>query len=181
MILFFRLLLSLFFTGLLFYSIAYMHVDRIDVADLMKKPTHFYKLYRFKRTQKIQKHVKKKIEKKIREKKLAKQVSSKAVEEERLFCISQLEEQVEILTPVIPKYPDIARKAGIECKVLLSLIIDEKGKVIHKEVVFCSQPGLGGEANALRAVNRLFFKPVYQDGKAVKVNRFYPFQFVLVE
>ena len=85
------------------------------------------------------------------------------------------------MAPVIPKYPEIARKAGIQAEVLIELIIDEAGRVIHTKVIKVSEKGYGFEDSAIDAIKRLRFKPVEQNGRPIKVKVIYPIHFVLVE
>ena len=65
------------------------------------------------------------------------------------------------------KYPEMARKAGIEGRVFVKFIINEKGRVIDPVVV----RGIGGGCDeaALEAVNKARFEPGMQRGRAVKV------------
>lgn len=65
------------------------------------------------------------------------------------------------------RYPDQAREAGIEGKVLVMFIIDQNGKVSDATV----QRGIGGgcDQEALRVVRSMpQWKPAKKDGRAVK-------------
>jgi protein TonB len=75
------------------------------------------------------------------------------------------------------KYPDIARKAGIEGRVILQFIVDEKGNVIDPQVV----RGIGGgcDEQAIEAVKKVTFKPGMQRGRPVKVRFSLPIVFKL--
>ena len=101
--------------------------------------------------------------------------------EEKVVDMSDLEEDVAIIEQVVPKYPEIARRAGVESRLLLEVIIDEKGCVQYAEVIFIDNKGYGFEKSAIAAVMKLRFKPVIVDGQAVKVKIIYPIDFVLVE
>lgn len=75
------------------------------------------------------------------------------------------------------RYPEIARRAGIEGRVVLRFVVDEEGKVVNPEVV----KGLGGgcDAEALRALQQATFRPGRVDGKPVRVQMTLPFTFKL--
>ncbi len=75
------------------------------------------------------------------------------------------------------RYPVIAKKAGIEGRVMLQFIIDEQGRVSESKVV----RGIGGgcEEEALRAFQTMRFRPGKQRGKPVKVKMSLPVTFRL--
>lgn len=75
------------------------------------------------------------------------------------------------------RYPEIARKAGIEGSVFIQFVVDEKGNVIDPVVT----RGIGGGCNeaALEAVRKAKFKPGMQRGKPVKVQYNLPIRFRL--
>jgi len=75
------------------------------------------------------------------------------------------------------RYPEIARKAGIEGRVFVQFVVDEKGNVISPVVT----RGIGGGCDeaALEAVRKAKFKPGKQRGKPVKVQYSLPVTFRL--
>lgn len=75
------------------------------------------------------------------------------------------------------KYPEIARQAGIEGRVVVRFIINEEGQVINPEVV----RGIGGGCDeaAVRAVQQVEFTPGRQRGRAVRVRYSLPIVFRL--
>jgi len=75
------------------------------------------------------------------------------------------------------EYPEMARKAGIEGRVFVQFVVDEKGNVNDPKVV----RGIGGgcDKEALRAVRSVKFKPGLQRGKPVKVQFSLPVVFQL--
>jgi len=75
------------------------------------------------------------------------------------------------------KYPEIARKAGVEGRVILQFIVDENGDVTEPAVV--RGIGAGCDEEALRVVREAKFKPGKQRGKAVKVKMSLPITFKL--
>jgi protein TonB len=74
-------------------------------------------------------------------------------------------------------YPEIARKAGIEGRVFLEFIVDERGRVVNPRVV----RGIGGGCDeaALAAIQKARFKPGMQRGRPVKVKYSLPIVFKL--
>ncbi len=75
------------------------------------------------------------------------------------------------------EYPEMARKAGIEGRVIVQFIVNEQGKVENPRVV----RGIGGGADeeALRCVKQSEFKPGRQRGKPVRVQYSLPVIFRL--
>ena len=74
-------------------------------------------------------------------------------------------------------YPEVARKAGIEGRVIVQFIVDENGNVVNPKVV----RGIGGgcDKEALRVVRTAQFQPGMQRGKPVKVRYTLPIVFKL--
>ena len=75
-----------------------------------------------------------------------------------------------------PKYPDLARRAGIEGRVTVMVTIDETGNVIDAKVLR-SVPML--DESAIAAAKKCTFKPAKQRDKFVKVKMSIPFDFRL--
>lgn len=78
------------------------------------------------------------------------------------------EEAPELRRIVKPEYPEIARKAGVEGKVILTIIVDEQGNVVQADVMIAEPPGIFEQA-AIDAVMQYKFKPARQRDKAIKV------------
>ena len=70
---------------------------------------------------------------------------------------------------VRPEYPEIARTARCEGKVVLQAIIGRDGTVTDIEVLSCSQPLLGFEDAAIEAVRLWRYEPALADGRPVDV------------
>lgn len=66
------------------------------------------------------------------------------------------------------KYPASAKKKGIKGYVVLSLLIDERGRVDQVQVLESSPPGVFDDA-ALQGINAWRFEPAKYEGKKVKV------------
>ena len=75
------------------------------------------------------------------------------------------------------KYPEDARKQGLEGRVFIKAYIDETGKVAHKEII----RGIGGSCDkeALNALNKISFIPGKHNGKNVKTQVVIPILFKL--
>jgi TonB family protein len=74
-------------------------------------------------------------------------------------------------------YPEIAKRAGIEGKVIVKAYIDEEGNVIGTEIL----KGIGTGLNeaAVSAIEKSKFTPGIKDGKPVKVQVVIPILFKL--
>ncbi|PAU94373.1 energy transducer TonB [Aliifodinibius salipaludis] len=74
-------------------------------------------------------------------------------------------------------YPDMARKAGIEGRVIIQFIVNEKGQVEDPKVI----RGIGGgcDKEALRVVKQAEFEPGRQRGNPVRVQYSLPITFRL--
>ncbi len=70
------------------------------------------------------------------------------------------------------RYPVIAKRAGLEGRVILQFIVDEQGRVSESKVV----RGIGGgcDEEALRVLQTVRFRPSTQRGKPVKVKMSLP-------
>ncbi len=84
----------------------------------------------------------------------------------------------EIVTYVVPVYPRMARERGIEGRVLLMVVVDEKGKVEDAVQVLDSVPML--DQAAIDAVHRWSFTPGRDAaGNPVRVKLQVPVRFTL--
>jgi protein TonB len=68
----------------------------------------------------------------------------------------------------MPEYPKVARRKGLEATVVLKVIIDEHGRVVHVKVVEGDEPFLGA---VLAVVKNWKYKPALVDGRASAVYR----------
>lgn len=75
------------------------------------------------------------------------------------------------------RYPEIARKAGIEGRVVLQFVVDERGNVVNPVVI----RGIGGGCDeaAIEAIKGVRFTPGMQRGRPVKVQFQLPIVFRL--
>lgn len=101
-------------------------------------------------------------------------------EEPEIFVIvEQMPELIGGLSAIQKKitYPEIAKKAGVEGRVIVQFVVDESGNVADPQVV--RGIGAGCDEEAIRAVQQAQFKPGMQRGKAVKVKMSLPITFKL--
>jgi TonB family protein len=75
------------------------------------------------------------------------------------------------------RYPDIAKRAGIEGRVFVKALIDETGSVVGTSII--RGIGAGCDQAAMEAVMQSKFKPGRQKGKPVKVQVTIPILFKL--
>lgn len=75
------------------------------------------------------------------------------------------------------RYPEMARRAGIEGRVYVQFIVNERGEVENPQVI----RGIGGgcDEEAIRAVRQAKFKPGMQRGRPVRVQYSLPIVFRL--
>lgn len=67
------------------------------------------------------------------------------------------------------QYPDMARKAGVEARVIVAVLVDTDGKSIKTRILKSTVEKLGFEEEAVRALMRMKWKPAYQRDLPVKV------------
>ncbi|PIQ62279.1 MAG: energy transducer TonB [Bacteroidetes bacterium CG12_big_fil_rev_8_21_14_0_65_60_17] len=75
------------------------------------------------------------------------------------------------------RYPEIAKKAGVEGRVFLQFVVDEQGNVVNPVVT--RGIGAGCDEEAIRAIQSAKFTPGMQRGKPVKVKMSLPITFKL--
>lgn len=107
-----------------------------------------------------------------------KQEEKNTQEEDEIFIVvEQMPELIGGMKTIYTKitYPDIARLAGIEGRVMVNFIIDENGNTINHKIL----RGIGGgcDEEALRVSKLIKFKPGRQRGVPVKVNYTLPITF----
>lgn len=107
------------------------------------------------------------------------QEQKKEDEEDFFVAVEQMPELKGGLAALQQKinYPEMARKAGIEGRVIIQFIVTEEGNVENPRVI----RGIGGgcDDEALRVVKQAKFTPGRQRGKAVRVQYSLPIVFRL--
>ena len=72
------------------------------------------------------------------------------------------------MTPIRPKYPEIAQEAGIEGVVVVQAFIDEKGRV-KETLILKGVPNTGLDEAAMQAIRETRFRPAKQRERSVGV------------
>jgi TonB family C-terminal domain len=96
-----------------------------------------------------------------------------------VFEVYEVDEPPQPVVQVQPEYPEVARKAGLEGRVIVAAVVDENGNVIHASI-HSSTNSIFNEA-ALEAAKKMKFKPARQKDIAVKVKVLIPFVFRLTK
>ena len=100
-------------------------------------------------------------------------------EKEIFVVVEQMPELIGGIASVMKEieYPEMALRAGIEGRVVVQFVIDEKGNVVNPEVI----RGIGGgcDEEAVRAIKKAKFIPGLQRGVPVKVRYSIPITFSL--
>mgnify|MGYP001369775149 FL=1 len=72
------------------------------------------------------------------------------------------------MSPIRPRYPEIAQEAGIEGVVVVQAFIDEKGRV-KETLILKGVPNTGLDEAAMEAIRKTRFRPAKQRERAVGV------------
>ncbi len=78
-------------------------------------------------------------------------------------------------------YPSIARKAGIEAKVVVGVLIDERGNCVKTQILSSTNSVMGFHEAAQKAVLAVKWSPAKQRDRSVKVWVLIPIRFLLKE
>lgn len=99
-------------------------------------------------------------------------------EDEEIVEFWHVEKQPALVKVVEPLFPEIARKAGIEGKVFLHLLVGKDGRV--EQVKFIKGPPVFRDA-AMTAAKQYLFTPAMQNDRPVKVWMALPIDFRFTE
>lgn len=112
-------------------------------------------------------------------KKIDKRPITRSDENDYFVVVEEMPELIGGLSSIQSRiqYPETAKKAGIEGRVIVQFIVNEQGDVTNPEII----RGIGGgcDEEALSAVRQATFKPGKQDGEPVRVQFSLPVQFKL--
>jgi len=101
-------------------------------------------------------------------------------EEEKIYIVAEKNPEIigglEALTSKL-YYSEIAKRTGVEGKVVVTIIVDKEGNVVDAQIVKSLHSDL--DQIAVKAVTELKFYPGIQNGKPVKVQVSIPIQFKL--
>jgi protein TonB len=96
-----------------------------------------------------------------------------------VFELYDVDEPPQPLVQVQPEYPEEARKAGLEGRVIVMAVVDENGNVIEASIHKSDNPIFNDAA--LEAAKKMKFKPARQKDIPVKVKVLIPFMFKLTK
>lgn len=96
---------------------------------------------------------------------------------EEVYEFFKVEIKPQVIKSVPPEYPEYAKKAGIEGRVVISAVVDEEGNVVDAQIV-SSTNSIFNEP-ALKAAYQFKFSPAMMKDKKVKVRVLIPFNFVI--
>jgi protein TonB len=96
-----------------------------------------------------------------------------------VFEVYEVDEPPQPVVQVQPEYPEVARKAGLEGRVIVAAVVDENGNVIQASIHSSTNPIFNDAA--LEAAKKMKFKPARQKDIAVKVKVLIPFVFRLTK
>ena len=89
--------------------------------------------------------------------------------------VAQVSSLPQPLEPIVPAFPEAARKAGVEGSVIIQVDIDEAGLV--KQVAVVQGLGYGCDESALNAIRGARFSPARVGDQPVPVRVRIPFRF----
>jgi protein TonB len=96
-----------------------------------------------------------------------------------VFEVYEVDEPPQPVVQVQPEYPEVARKAGLEGRVIVAAVVDENGNVVQASIHSSTNPIFNDAA--LEAAKKMKFKPARQKDIAVKVKVLIPFVFKLTK
>lgn len=100
-----------------------------------------------------------------------------AVREGDVIAIGELDRGPELTAPVRPVYPPIALRRRAEGTVIVSVLINESGRVEDVKILRGDRTNMGFDAAAVNAVRQATFTPPMKDGKRVKTWKPVPVRF----
>jgi len=65
-------------------------------------------------------------------------------------------------------YPSVARKSGVEGRVIAKVLVSTSGRTDKVEILKSSAPGMGFEDSAIKALKKVKWKPATQRDRSVK-------------
>ncbi len=95
-----------------------------------------------------------------------------------IYDFRSLTERPRLIQRAMPEYPEVALKARIEGRVILRILINEKGDVIATNLLK-SSGNAALDSSAIAAARKFKFTPAKVNGKAVKTRLTIPFDFRL--
>lgn len=91
-----------------------------------------------------------------------------AIREGDLVALSLLDRGPELTAPVRPTYPPLALRRRMEGSVIVSVLVNESGRVEDVKILRGDSSRLGFDEAAVKAIRQATFTPPMKDGKRVK-------------
>ena len=99
---------------------------------------------------------------------------------EEVFDFFAVEEKPRVLKKALPKYPELAKKSGLEGVVVVEFVVDTDGSVVPNSAkVIQARPEGIFEEEALKAIYKWKFSPAMQRDRKVRVRWQQPIIFKL--
>mgnify|MGYP004446911731 FL=1 len=95
-----------------------------------------------------------------------------------VYEAGEVDEQAQVLREVQPKFPERAKRIGVNGYVKVLMVIDVYGDVAQTQVLTLDPPGYGFETEALNAVRQWKFSPAQLGGYPVAQKATKEFRFV---
>jgi TonB family protein len=85
----------------------------------------------------------------------------------------------EKIVDVIPVYPAIAARSGVECSLWINALVNQEGKTVDVKIIKSSNEGMGFEESAIDAAYKTSWKPAISNGHPVAIWVTYKVDFVM--
>jgi len=97
------------------------------------------------------------------------------------FNLTEVDQPPRVLRALDPQYPFLAKRQGIEGRIILRFVVNEEGDVLEPEVSSVEPSEIAGvfDEAALEAVLRYKFRPAIKDGEPVSCIVKLPISFTL--
>lgn len=93
--------------------------------------------------------------------------SGPPVSDQDVYRVGAEIQRPQLLDKIVPDYPELARRARLECVVIMEARIDRQGDVVALQVL--RSCGLGLTESALKAVRKWKYAPTMVNGRPVEV------------
>lgn len=94
-----------------------------------------------------------------------------------VFEASEIDERPQVVNQLPPLYPDALRRLGVEGRVVVAFVVDERGHVLNPSIESSTDPRF--DSACVDAVRKWRFKPGVKGGRPVRTQVRVPFPFRL--
>ncbi|MGH7605973.1 MAG: energy transducer TonB, partial [Gemmatimonadales bacterium] len=102
---------------------------------------------------------------------------ARALTSDSVYGEAAVDEKPELLSLPEPEYPAMLRRAGVQGRVVVELVIDTRGRVEPGSPRVVSSPNPRFSESALKAIQRATFRPARIHGRPVRVRVRAPIEF----